>query len=355
MPETAPNRLAAIRAALHELVAEYGFDPLSDPGRMSNLIKDLLPDDQQLARILVVAAEQDVASTLREHVAQGMPAPTAIRLVATSFAASTMFAPQACSGVVSELAIAMGLAPADITQDAVPGSVADFPGGPTDVTPGAGSTSTGTGARIGAGIGAAGIGAGIGTAADQAQDVPGQVQNVPGQAQDARPAAARPGLRRRSYLAIAATGIVVVAAALILALRGGPAATSAHAPHKGNVTVNHQFARDDSFVLTLTTITLRDNRLTVDVAYHNATNQTQILTCLGETDPTTASLTLANGTIVHSIATYCSDHPSLASTLGAGQTHTSYAVFLVPKDFPEPVSFFWEAGDLSGTVSHLRV
>lgn len=342
MPETAPDRLAAIRAALRELVAEYGFDPLSNPGRMSNLIKDLLPDDQQLARILVVAAEQDVASTLREHVSQGMAAPTAIRLVATSFAASTMFAPQACSGVVSELAIAMGLAPAEITQDALPEPAEDFPGAPTDVAPGVTSASTGTGA-------------GTRAAASQAHEVPGQPRNVTVRAQDARPADRRSGLRRRSYLAIAATGLVVVAAGLILVLRGGSAGTSAHAPPQGDVTVNRQFAHDDSFVLTLTTIKLQGDRLTVDVAYHNGTNQTQILTCLGETDPTTASLTLANGTIIHSIATYCSDHPSLASTLGAGQTHTSYAVFRVPKDFPQPVSFFWQAGDLSGTVSHLRV
>jgi hypothetical protein len=76
MTETAPERLGAIRAALAELVAEHGPELLSNPARMSNLIKDLLPDDQQLARILVIAAEQDVASKLREHVSAGMDAAT---------------------------------------------------------------------------------------------------------------------------------------------------------------------------------------------------------------------------------------------------------------------------------------
>jgi len=116
MTETAPERLGAIRTALAELVDEHGSELLSNPARMSNLIKDLLPDDQQLARILVIAAEQDLAAKLREHISRGMDAATAIRLVATSFAASTMFAQQACLWVVSELAIAMGLASGESTM-----------------------------------------------------------------------------------------------------------------------------------------------------------------------------------------------------------------------------------------------
>ena len=119
MTETASERLGAIRTALRELVDEHGSELLSSPARMSNLIKDLLPDDQQLARILVIAAEQDVASKLREHGSQGMDAATATRLVATAFAASTMFDRQACLLVVGELAVAMGLASGESTTPVI--------------------------------------------------------------------------------------------------------------------------------------------------------------------------------------------------------------------------------------------
>jgi len=40
---------------LREIIAEYGPDALSESGTISNLVKDLLPDDQQIARILIVA------------------------------------------------------------------------------------------------------------------------------------------------------------------------------------------------------------------------------------------------------------------------------------------------------------
>ncbi len=40
---------------MREIIAEYGPDALSESGTISNLVKDLLPDDQQIARILIVA------------------------------------------------------------------------------------------------------------------------------------------------------------------------------------------------------------------------------------------------------------------------------------------------------------
>lgn len=351
MTETAPERLGAIRTALAELVDEHGEELLSNPARMSNLIKDLLPDDQQLARILVIAAEQDVASKLREHVSQGMDATTATRLVATSFAASTMFSQQACRLVVSELAIAMGLAPRETTSPAASeptptpdwSSLAAAP--PSEPTP---------------------------QLTNQIDDRSRPVQQGP-----AYPAE-HPGLRLRSrrwpYLAITAVAVAVVAAAVVLGIKIGstpratptpaphspttassPSPATAHAPAQGNFTIGRQISNDGQLVLTLTTIKLHANVMTVNVTYHNISGLPQILSCLSDTNPSASSITLADGTTINSMATYCSDHPSAAFNLNAGATHTSYAIFHVPVGFSEPFSFTWSTGSGSNTVSNLKL
>jgi hypothetical protein len=358
MTETAPERLGAIRTALAELVDEHGDELLSNPARMSNLIKDLLPDDQQLARILVIAAEQDVASKLREHVAQGMDAATATRLVATSFAASTMFAQQACTWVVSELAIAMGLASGETTSPATsePGLTPDWPplshqDPQSDPAPPPPSDPT-----------------------------PRLTHHLDDRSRPVRPTPAGPAefpsprRRRGLYLAITAAAVVVVAAAVILGINIGstpgttqpparhspssassPSPATAHAPAQGNFTIGRQISNDGALVLTLTTINLSNHRMTVDVTYHNTTSLPEILNCQGDSDPSASSITLANGTTINSTATYCSDHPSAAFTLNGGATHTSYAVFNVPAGFPEPFTFTWSTGTGSNTVSNLKL
>src|SRR5229473_2818443 len=75
-----------VRAALREIVAHYGADTLSDPAAMSNLLKDLLPDDPRVARLLVAAAEDHSADVLRDHLAQGLDGATAARLAASTLA-----------------------------------------------------------------------------------------------------------------------------------------------------------------------------------------------------------------------------------------------------------------------------
>lgn len=358
MTETAPERLGAIRTALTELVDEHGEGLLSNPARMSNLIKDLLPDDQQLARILVIAAEQDVAAKLREHVSQGMDAATATRLVATSFAASTMFAQQACRLVVSELAIAMGLAPGETTSPATsePGPTPSWPSLPhQDLQPDPASPPHSEPTpRLTHHI-----------------DAPSRpVPHVPADAA----VLPRPRRRRGLYLATAVAALVVVAAAVILGIKIGstpaanpippahspttassPSPAAEHAPTQGNFKIDRQISNDGQLVLTLTTIKLRGNLMTVNVTYHNSTSLPQILSCLTDNNASASSITLADGTTINSTATYCSSHPSAAFTLNAGATHTSYAVFKVPPTFPEPFSFTWSTGSGSNTVSNLKL
>lgn len=108
-----PFEASAIRAALREIVAEYGTEALFNAKIMANLVKDLLPDSPHVARMLVVAAEEDVGTRLRDHVAQSVDVATAISLCVSTFASSTMFAPAACAVIVGELASALGLGPAD--------------------------------------------------------------------------------------------------------------------------------------------------------------------------------------------------------------------------------------------------
>jgi hypothetical protein len=69
----------------------------------------MLPDGQRFARMLVTAAEDRIADVLSDHVSQGMDTATACRIAATILAEATMLAPEACSWVVAELAIALGL------------------------------------------------------------------------------------------------------------------------------------------------------------------------------------------------------------------------------------------------------
>ncbi len=102
---------AEARAALNAIVTdpEHGVGALSSPKTMSNLLKDLLPDAPREKNLLIAAAEAGLADTLREHVSQGMDTPTAIRLTASSFSASTPLSPDACSWVTSEIAMALGI------------------------------------------------------------------------------------------------------------------------------------------------------------------------------------------------------------------------------------------------------
>ena len=104
-----------VRAALRAIVSDpdYGSAALSSPRIMSNLLKDYLPDAPREKSVLVAAAEAGLADTLRDHISSGMDAATAMRLTASSFAASTVFQPDACEWAARELAIALGLITSD--------------------------------------------------------------------------------------------------------------------------------------------------------------------------------------------------------------------------------------------------
>jgi hypothetical protein len=104
-----------VRDALRTIVSDpqLGVPALSSAQTMSNLLKDLLPDAPRETSVLVAAAEAGLAQILRDHVAQGMDLATASSLTASAFAARTPFTAEACNWAVAELAVALGLAPAE--------------------------------------------------------------------------------------------------------------------------------------------------------------------------------------------------------------------------------------------------
>src|SRR5450432_3967222 len=95
MADMSWEHAAEARAALNAIVTdpEHGVAALSSAQTMANLLKDLLPDAPREKSILTAAAEAGLATTLGEHVAQGMDAGTAVRLAASSFSATTPYPP----------------------------------------------------------------------------------------------------------------------------------------------------------------------------------------------------------------------------------------------------------------------
>ncbi len=83
--------------ALHAIVCDHGPELLSRPWELANLLADLLPDTPRIARLLVTAAQDQVAGELCEHTSAGMDVATAATMVASSFAGATMLAPDACA------------------------------------------------------------------------------------------------------------------------------------------------------------------------------------------------------------------------------------------------------------------
>lgn len=109
-----------VAAALREVVAEHGPQALSRPAVISNLMKDVLPDDPRMARVVIAAAEEGIGDQLRDLLAQGLDAATAARLATARLTEATMFPPEACAWATGQIAVALGaLTDADRTPTIV--------------------------------------------------------------------------------------------------------------------------------------------------------------------------------------------------------------------------------------------
>lgn len=100
-----------IVAVLASIAADpdYGPGTLSNPIVLSNLLKDLLPGSTREKRIIVAAAEADLAGTLLDYAGQGMDPATVVNLAASQFAESSLFANDLCSWVAEQFALALGM------------------------------------------------------------------------------------------------------------------------------------------------------------------------------------------------------------------------------------------------------
>jgi hypothetical protein len=127
----APFRPAAAAwPALQAIVADpaHGQAALSNGQLLGHLLSDYLPEAPREARILVAAADAGVPDRLREQAASGVDVGGAIRLAASSFAASSGYSAQACEWAAGEFAIALGL----VVAGQGPAQGQPDPGGPGD-------------------------------------------------------------------------------------------------------------------------------------------------------------------------------------------------------------------------------
>ena len=71
---------------------------------------------------MAAAAEEHVADQLRDHATAGLDAATAIRLVASSLASRTLYDPDTCTWLASQIAAALGLISDTGCTPTVPGA-----------------------------------------------------------------------------------------------------------------------------------------------------------------------------------------------------------------------------------------
>jgi hypothetical protein len=101
------------RGALASVVSDFGTRALSSPSILDNVLHDLLPDSPKQISLIVAAGGSTVASSLQEHVAQGMDADTAVRLASTQLAEQTPYDAAGCRWVTGEFARALGYSVSD--------------------------------------------------------------------------------------------------------------------------------------------------------------------------------------------------------------------------------------------------
>jgi len=97
--------LSALRAIAGD--PQYGTEALSSAQMMTNLLKDMLPDAQREANVLITAAGAGVPAALQGYLAQGMDVGMATQLAAGALAERTALTAEACAWATSSLAVAL--------------------------------------------------------------------------------------------------------------------------------------------------------------------------------------------------------------------------------------------------------
>lgn len=113
MPDPVWDQSGKAREALRTIVTDYGTRALSSPSILDNVLRDLLPDSPRQVSLIVAAGGSPVATSLQEHVAQGIDADTAVRLASAQMAEQTPLDADGCRWVTTEFALALGLHPTE--------------------------------------------------------------------------------------------------------------------------------------------------------------------------------------------------------------------------------------------------
>ncbi len=114
--------LNALRAIAAD--PQYGAEALSNAQMMTNLLKDMLPDAQREANVLITAAGAGVPGALRGYLAQGMDVGMATQLAAGALAERTALTGDAATWATGSLATVL-----------IPPAVPPMPGGPQGTAP----------------------------------------------------------------------------------------------------------------------------------------------------------------------------------------------------------------------------
>src|ERR1700719_2172801 len=148
--------LSALRAIAAD--PQYGTEALSSAQMMTNLLKDMLPDAQREANVLITAAGAGVPAALQGYLAQGMDVGTAAQLAAGALAERTALTSEACAWATGSLAMALVPAvPPRVSGPGGPGGTAPLPGSDHPTVVGQGAVSYGPPSTIAAGRGPAGV------------------------------------------------------------------------------------------------------------------------------------------------------------------------------------------------------
>lgn len=183
----------------------------------------------------------------------------------------------------------------------------------------------------------------------------------------ADPTTRRPKRGRRRVLAIGLLSFLAVliaggiAALVVHRLQddsGGPggASTSGDAPDPGTYRLDRRITTVGGWELVLTDMVVRsDGTMAAHVRYHNEDASDPGLACWTGNAPDADSVEYADGTVVKSTQTYCSEHPNAQWDVARGKSWTAYAVFPSPTS-GQSFTLHWQPDDVpSGDVTGITL
>jgi hypothetical protein len=136
MPDPVWDPDGSVRAALEEVVKEYGARALSSPSVLDNALPDLLPDSPRQVSLIIAASGSGVVGSLQERVAAGMDPDTAVRSAARQLAEQTPYDAAGCQWVTAEFARELGYQVSDdIAHQATPAPAPSPSAGPVIPSP----------------------------------------------------------------------------------------------------------------------------------------------------------------------------------------------------------------------------